>query len=77
MIDDFEAIADESDRATNVEERARDASIEAARKAASTMPGGEAGDCNGCGNHYKRIVNGLCGFCRDGRRPPDTLALEV
>ena len=65
---DFEHIADESDRATDVEERARERSIEASRAAAALIPDGEAGDCDGCGEYFARLVGGKCGFCRDGRR---------
>jgi hypothetical protein len=35
-----------------------------------TIPVGVAGECDGCGEQMPRLVNGLCGFCRDGRRPP-------
>ena len=65
---DFEHIADESDRATDFEERARERSIEASRAAAALIPAGEAGDCEGCGEYFARLVGGKCGFCRDGRR---------
>lgn len=65
---DFEHIADESDRATDVEERARERSIETSRAAAALIPAGEAGDCDGCGEYFARLVGGLCGFCRDGRK---------
>lgn len=34
-----------------------------------TMPVGTEGDCENCGDHFKRLVGGLCGFCRDNRRP--------
>jgi len=32
------------------------------------MPDGVAGDCDGCGEYFARLVGGKCGFCRDGRR---------
>lgn len=32
---------------------------------------GAAGDCDDCGHYMPRLVDGLCGFCRDGRLPPD------
>jgi hypothetical protein len=76
-VKEFTRQPDVSDQATDLEERVRTRSIEASRAAASKIPEGEAGDCIGCGNYYKRVVNGLCGFCRDGRRPPSTLALEI
>ncbi|SEM62477.1 hypothetical protein SAMN05192583_0874 [Sphingomonas gellani] len=31
---------------------------------------GTAGDCDGCEWWFPRLVDGLCGFCRDGRQPP-------
>lgn len=34
------------------------------------IPAGVAGECDGCGEVMPRLVGGLCGFCRDGRRPP-------
>lgn len=34
-----------------------------------SMPAGVEGDCENCGDHFRRLVGGLCGFCRDGRRP--------
>lgn len=34
------------------------------------IPAGVAGECEECGEQMPRLVDGLCGFCRDGRRPP-------
>jgi hypothetical protein len=34
------------------------------------LPAGVAGECDDCGEQMPRLVNGRCGFCRDGRRPP-------
>jgi hypothetical protein len=31
---------------------------------------GEPGDCENCGEYMPRLVDGQCGFCRDGRLPP-------
>lgn len=31
---------------------------------------GQPGECEDCGEYMPRIVNGQCGFCRDGRTPP-------
>lgn len=42
-------------------------SIAAARVAVAA---GAAGDCVSCGEHFARLVDGRCGFCRDGRRRP-------
>ncbi len=33
------------------------------------MPKGVRGECENCGEDMPRLVGGLCGFCRDGRRP--------
>ncbi len=36
------------------------------------IPTGVAGDCDECGEWMSRLVDGRCGFCRDGRaRPAD------
>lgn len=34
------------------------------------MPVGTAGECDNCGDEFARLVGGLCGYCRDGRRRP-------
>lgn len=34
------------------------------------IPEGIAGECDDCGAEMPRLVEGRCGFCRDGRRPP-------
>lgn len=51
------------------------AAAETARHIAAArqpIPVGEAGECDGCGEYFGRLVRdhgGLrCGFCRDGRR---------
>ena len=51
------------------------AAAETARHIAAArqpIPVGQAGECDGCGDHFDRLVRdhlGLrCGFCRDGRR---------
>lgn len=41
----------------------------ALRRASAPIPAGVAGECENCGDEMPRLVNGLCGFCRDGRRP--------
>lgn len=35
----------------------------------AAIPAGVAGECENCGDHFQRLVTGLCGFCRDGRQP--------
>lgn len=29
------------------------------------MPKGHPGECDYCGEHFERLVNGACGHCRD------------
>ena len=40
-------------------------------RASGAMRVGAAGDCDECGHYMLRLVDGLCGFCRDGRLPPE------
>ena len=40
-------------------------SIRAARQ---PVPLGIPGDCDECGEAMPRLVDGRCGYCRDGRR---------
>lgn len=42
----------------------------ALRRAATVIPAGAPGICDNCGEDMPRLVDGLCGYCRDGRRPP-------
>lgn len=63
MTDDF-------DRASEREQEAREAAIDATRRAAAAIPKGKPGECDHCGEHFARLVGGLCGFCRDGRARP-------
>nr|WP_221239982.1 conjugal transfer protein TraR [Sphingomonas abaci] len=41
------------------------ASLAAARQPVAI---GTPGECQKCGDDMPRLVGGLCGFCRDGRR---------
>ncbi|QRY97415.1 hypothetical protein JT366_09435 [Sphingomonas paucimobilis] len=34
-----------------------------------TLAKGVAGECDNCGDEFERLIGGLCGYCRDGRRP--------
>ncbi|KXA71081.1 hypothetical protein [Bordetella hinzii] len=61
-------MTDEFDRASEREQADREAALANARAAAGAMPKGEPGECDGCGEHFARLVGGLCGFCRDGRK---------
>jgi len=60
-------MADILDRAAEREQEERDGALASVRAAAAAMPKGEPGECESCGEHFARIVNGQCGFCRDGR----------
>ena len=58
-------MADEIDRANEIVEEHLARGLAAARV---PVPAGEPGECEGCGEDMPRLVNGRCGFCRDGRR---------
>lgn len=42
------------------------------RRIDAAIPQGVSGECDECGEQMPRLVGGRCGFCRDGRRPPDS-----
>ena len=55
---------DEIDRSVECGQLLLDSQIAAARR---PIPRGEPGVCDGCDQPMARLVNGLCGYCRDGR----------
>lgn len=57
--------ADSSSRSQSVIESAR---LDSIRKKAADIPKGNPGVCIDCGLHFSRLVNGLCGICRDIRQ---------
>lgn len=57
-------MADEIDQANELAEQHLERSIRAARVA---IPAGVPGECEECGEDMPRLVDGRCGFCRDGR----------
>lgn len=58
-------MSDDADIADQrIEERISDGINESSRYVAA-MPKGEAGECEYCGNAFSRVVDGLCGHCRD------------
>jgi len=59
---------DEADYANERREEMEADKLAQVQRAASVMPKGEPGDCDGCGDYFLRTVDGLCGYCRD-RRP--------
>lgn len=56
---------DEADRASYFIESAIDDRVKEAMRRASEIPVGEAGECQGCGDYFTRLVDDLCGRCRD------------
>jgi len=61
-------MADLGDMATEIEGEHLAAGIARAKAPIAT---GAAGQCDECGHWMPRLVDGRCGFCRDGRLPPD------
>jgi hypothetical protein len=59
-------MADDVDHATDLADQHLEHSLRAARAA---VPVGEPGECEQCGEDMPRLVNGRCGYCRDGRKP--------
>lgn len=58
-------MSDDADIADQrIEERISDGINEASRFVAS-IPAGEPGECTYCGGHFARIVDEMCGHCRD------------
>ena len=57
-------MADEIDRANDLAAADLARSIAAARL---PIPAGVPGVCEGCGEDMPRLVDGRCGYCRDGR----------
>lgn len=60
MVDEVEAAEEEQYVLSS-------ATIRAIRLQVEQMPKGEPGECEACGDYFSRLVDGLCGFCRDGR----------
>lgn len=59
-------MADDVDFATELVADNLEKSIRAAR---APIPVGVAGECDACFEDMPRLVNGKCGYCRDGRGP--------
>lgn len=58
-------MADQIDEANKLADEHLARSLAAARQ---PIPAGEPGQCEQCGEDMPRLVNGRCGYCRDGRR---------
>ena len=63
-------MADEVDRANDYMEIGLSADIANARHAAGSIPAGEPGDCEMCGEWSGRLVHGVCAPCRDKFKLP-------
>ncbi|WP_325540975.1 conjugal transfer protein TraR [Sphingopyxis sp.] len=62
-------MADDVDMANVLADQHRDRCLRAARAARAAEQPGAPGECTQCGEDMPRLVNGRCGYCRDGRRP--------
>lgn len=62
---DREIPADPIDRADYYVESVIDDHVKEAMRQSAEMPVGEAGECAGCGDWFPRLVNEMCGRCRD------------
>ena len=58
-------MSDQADDANELVDEHLKRSLAAARR---PIPAGEPGQCEECGEDMPRLVQGRCGFCRDGRR---------
>ena len=58
-------MTDVIDQGSEREQLDRALALSAARRAADAMPVGNAGDCDLCGEHSMRLVEGACAPCRD------------
>jgi len=56
---------DEADRATYFIESVIDDHVKEAMRKAAEIPVGSAGECSGCGDYFSRLVDEMCGKCRD------------
>jgi hypothetical protein len=60
---------DEADRAAPEVERALSEALRRQAQAAQLAPG-VAGECDLCGEHTQRLINGACAPCRDRYKLP-------
>lgn len=56
---------DEADRADYYRESVIDDHVKEAMRKAAEIPIGTAGECDGCGEFFPRLVDEMCGRCRD------------
>jgi hypothetical protein len=60
-------MSDDADRALEIEAELLAVSLS---RISGIIPAGAPGECDDCGEIMPRLVDGRCGYCRDGRRPP-------
>lgn len=58
-------MSDDADITDEVIEKEMELSLRIIMNRANRMPKGSAGECDECGFYFSRIVNGMCGRCRD------------
>ena len=56
---------DPIDRADYFIESVVDDHVKEAMRKAAEIPVGTAGECAGCGDYFSRLVDDMCGKCRD------------
>lgn len=61
---------DDLDLSQEKQEKLDEARLRKARALAQAIPEGEPGECEYCGGHFVRLVNGVCGRCRDEFKLP-------
>lgn len=59
---------DEAEISTQSQSILENAELNKIRRLASDIPEGKPGECLDCGQHFSRLVKGLCGICRDIRQ---------
>lgn len=57
--------SDPIDRADYFIESVIDDHVKEAMLKAAEIPKGTAGECAGCGDYFSRLVDDMCGKCRD------------
>ena len=57
--------ADPIDAADYYIESVIDDHVKEAMRKCAEMPKGHPGDCDICGEYFSRLVDNVCGFCRD------------
>lgn len=62
-------MADYGDESRKVSQAGLDRTLKATQQAAAKIETGHAGECDGCGEHFARVVERrggqFCGGCRD------------